>query len=410
MRLIYIHQYFHTPDMAGGTRSYEMARRLVRRGWEVDLITSDPAAQPAAPPWRMSEVEGIRVHWTPVTYSNRMGHGERISAFLRFAWRAARRAAAIRADVVFASSTPLTVALPAAWAAFRRRVPMVFEVRDLWPETAIALGALRNPVARGAALALERFAYARSAHVVACSDGMKAGVVRTGYPAERVSVIPNSCDTELFDVPCQVGDLLRAEVPWLGRRPLVLYAGTLGAVNGVGYLVDIAAAARSIAPDIRFAVLGDGRETEQVRHAAARAGVLGTTFHLLPRVAKREMPRWHSAATLCISLVIDHPAMLANSANKVFDALAAGRPVMLNYRGWQAELLEREGAGFAVPPSDSAAAAAALASRVADSQWIESARAAARRLAYGPLNRERLASQLAEVIERAAGSGPARSR
>ena len=402
MRVVYLHQYFRTPDMSGGTRSYEMARRLVRRGWHVDLITSDQSPDPAAPTWRTTDVDGITVHWTPVSYSNRMDFGARVGAFLRFAWRSARRAASIPADVIFASSTPLTIALPAAWAASRQGVPMVFEVRDLWPELPIAVGALRSPLTRGAAVALERFAYARASHIVALSEGMKAGVARAGYPAERVTVIPNSCDTEMFDVPPTAGESLRRELPWLGSRPLVLYAGTVGSINGVGYLVRVAAAAHTLAPEVRFAVVGDGRELAQVRAAAEQAGVLGSSFHLIPAVPKREMSRWLSAATLATSLFMDLPAMWSNSANKFFDALAAGRPVMLNYEGWQADLVRTEGAGFAVPPTDATSAAALLTARLADGAWLKSARASARRLAYGAFSRDLLAQQLGDVLEHAA--------
>ena len=404
MRLVYLHQYFRTPDMSGGTRSYEIARRLVRRGWQVDMITSDQSPEPGAPVWRVEHVDGITVHWTPIPYANRMGFGERIRAFGRFAWRAAARAGSIPADVVFATSTPLTIAMPAAWAAFRQGVPMVFEVRDLWPEIPIAVGALRNPLTRSAARLLERFAYARSSHVVALSEGMKSGIVRTGYPPQQVTVIPNSCDTDLFDVPAAVGHSLRQDIPWLGSRPLVLYAGTVGRINGVCYLVRVAEAVSRLGSDIQFVVVGDGAELTTVREAADRAGILGTTFHLVPPVPKRDMPRWLSAATLAASLFIDIPAMNANSANKFFDALAAGRPLMLNYGGWQAEVLERTGAGFVVPPADAASAARLLQSRLANADWLASARVAARQLAYEEYGRERMAYELAQILTRATGA------
>src|SRR5205823_13311940 len=142
MRIVYLHQYFVTPQMAGGSRSYEMARRLVAAGHDVHMVTSDRDAADAHAPWRHSVEAGIHVHWTPIAYDNRMSYGERMRAFLRFAWRAARKAVALRGDVVFATSTPLTIAIPAVYAARRLRVPMVFEVRDLWPEVPIAIGAI----------------------------------------------------------------------------------------------------------------------------------------------------------------------------------------------------------------------------------------------------------------------------
>src|SRR5659263_693161 len=131
MRIVYLHQYFVTPEMAGGGRSYEMARRRAAAGHEVHMVTSDRNGASDRPKWRETEAAGIHVHWTPVHYENAMVYGDRVRAFVRFAWRAGRRAASLRPDVVFATSTPLTIALPGAYAAWRSRVPMVFEVRDL---------------------------------------------------------------------------------------------------------------------------------------------------------------------------------------------------------------------------------------------------------------------------------------
>src|SRR5690606_7968658 len=133
---------------------------------------------------------------------------------------------------VFASSTPLTIALPGVYAARPRRVPMVFEVRDLWPQVPIAMGALRNPLARCVARALERFAYRNATRVVALSPGMAEGVVSTGYPAEHVVTIPNSADLELFRPDESRARSFRQRHPELGSGKIVLYAGTLGLANG----------------------------------------------------------------------------------------------------------------------------------------------------------------------------------
>lgn len=144
MHIVYLHQYFNTPAMSGSTRSYEIARRLVSAGHRVSVVTSSRISDDRKG-WVQSNESGIDVHWLAVPYSNRMAYGERISAFLRFAFGAARRAASLRGDVVFATSTPLTIAIPGVFAARKLKVPMVFEVRDLWPEVPIAIGALRNP-------------------------------------------------------------------------------------------------------------------------------------------------------------------------------------------------------------------------------------------------------------------------
>ena len=122
----------------------------------------------------------------------------RLAAFAQFAWRASEAAAAIESDVVFATSGPLSIAIPGAYASWRRSAPLVFEVRDLWPEGAIQLGVLRNPISKAAARWLERFAYERSRRIVALSPGMREGIMKCGVPGEKITVIPNAADLDLF--------------------------------------------------------------------------------------------------------------------------------------------------------------------------------------------------------------------
>jgi glycosyltransferase involved in cell wall biosynthesis len=405
VRVIYLHQYFNTPSMSGGTRSYEMARRLIARGHTVDMVTSSRTPKADSRAWTETETDGIRVHWYSVPYSNEMGYAARLWAFARFALASARRAASLRGDVVFATSTPLTIALPGAFAARRQRIPMVLEVRDLWPETPIAIGALRSKLAIAAARALERFAYSNSARVVALSPGMRDGVVRAGYAAERVDVIPNGADLELFGVSPEEGRAFRRRYEWLQDRPLVVYTGALGRVNGMSYLARIAAAALSRAPDLRFLIVGSGSEEGVLRRVATELGVLDRSLFIIPRLPKSEIPAVLSAADLATSFVVDLEALWLNSANKFFDALAAGRPVMINHGGWQAELLLESGAGIVVPPADAAPAAAAVLAFLGDPARVERARLAARRLAEEQFSREVLGDRLELVLRRAVEAG-----
>jgi len=400
VRIIYLHQYFNTA--VGGTRSYEMGRRLVAMGHDVQMVTSDrtPLTNGMRGGRRTTEA-GMDVHWLRVPYSNTMAYSQRLKAFAAFAWAASRKAVALGGDVVFATSTPLTIAIPAMYAARRLHIPMVFEVRDLWPEVPVALGALKNPITIGGARLLERAAYRSSARIIALSPGIKAGVVATGYPDDRVSVIPNACDVSLFDVGPAPGTALRREHPWLGDRPLVVYTGTLGLVNGVGYLARLAARVRALDPAVRFAVIGSGREELEVRRGAEQLGVLGDNFFMLPETPKSEVVRWLSAADIATSVVIDVPALWANSANKVFDALAAGKPVAINHEGWQADVFRETGAGLVLDPTDLDAAAARLVAALRDRPWLAQAGAAARALAAGRFNRDRLSLELELVLRTA---------
>jgi glycosyltransferase involved in cell wall biosynthesis len=398
VKIVYLHQYFVTPDMPGITRSYEFGRRLAERGHEVHMVAGDGQADAGAPAWKEEEVAGMQVHWAAVPYRQEMSFRTRIRSFFAFAWRAAVRARAIGGDVVFATSTPLTIAIPGIYAARRNRIPMVLEIRDLWPEAPIAMGALRNPVSRGLAHGLERAAYRSAEHIVTLSPGMRDGVLRTGVAPRRVSVIPNSCDMELFDVPAARGASIRAAHPWLGDRPMLLYAGTVGRVNGLEYMVDMAAALRDRDPEVRFVVLGRGNRLEAVRDRARNLGVLDETFFMLDPVPKREVGAWYAAATLASSFVVDLPEMEVNSANKFFDSLASGTPVVINHAGWQAELLEESGAGLPLPAGRPDEGAALLGERIRDGAWLARASESARALAAGPFCRDSLAADLEQIL------------
>lgn len=401
MRILYLHQYFNTPQMSGGTRSYEMARRLVARGHEVQLITSrrDPGGVGGS--WFQTDESGIHVHWLSVPYSNMMSYWERIVAFLKFAIGAAFKAATLPADVVFATSTPLTIVLPAVYAARRHKVPMVFEVRDLWPELPIAVGALRGKPVIWVARWLERWAYRNAAYIIALSPGMEAGIIRTGYPANRVHVIPNSADLEFLAVSESVGREFRQRYEWLHDRPLIVYTGTLGMINGVEYLARLAASTRSLVPEARFLVIGSGRERDRVLYVAQCLGVLNQTFFMLDPLPKAEIPAVLAAADIAVSLVIDLPELWANSANKFFDALASGTPVAINYRGWQAEILEKTGAGLVLDPRNVDQAALHLAKALQDPSWLTTAGQVARNLAKERFSRDQLAQQFEAVLRRA---------
>lgn len=405
MRILYLHQYFNTPRMMGATRSYELSRRMAAAGHEVHVITSTREDRgPRGAPWRETVEARVKVHWTPVPYSNRMSYRKRLEAFAAYAWRAAGRAVEIGGDLVFATSTPLTVALPAVWVRLRLRIPMVFEVRDLWPTVPAAMGVLRPGLQLSAARALERFAYRNAEHIIALSPGMRDGILRAGVPPERVTVVPNGCDNELFAGSEARGAALRQRYDWLGNRPLVLYAGTLGHVNGVGYLARIAQAMLEHNPDVRFLVVGGGGDEPQVRDTALQAGVLDRNFFMLPPMAKEDVVACFSAADLATSTVIDLVELWDNSANKFFDALAAGTPVMINHEGWQADILRETGAGIVVPPDDPSAAAHHLAAFLNDEHRLACASEAALRLARDMFDRDILFERLRLVIERVVGA------
>ena len=397
--------------MTGGTRSYEMARRLVQRGHEVHMVTSQNDPEDGARrSWTETDEMGVRVHWWPVPYANRMKFSQRMRAFCEFAWRAASRAAALDGDVVFATSTPLTVALPGIYAARRCGVPFVFEVRDLWPELPIAVGALKSRTARRAARLLEKTAYQQASHIVALSPGIKAGIVQGPVATDRVTVIPNSCDFDLFEVDDERGAEFRQQYDWLADRPLVVYTGTLGVINGVDYLPRLAAEVARLSPEVRFLVVGSGQQESFIRAQAKRLGVLDRNFFTCRSIAKDQMPAVLSAADVATSLFIDLPEMRNNSANKFFDALAAGTPIAINHEGWLADLIRERGLGLVLDPANFTNAALELNGFLRNRERMARAAMSARRAGLELFDRDTLASRLENVLLDATGRAAGKVR
>ena len=387
--------------MSGGTRSFEMARRLVAAGHRVSMITSNREAA-AHSGWYTTKEAGIDVHWLPVAYSNRMSYPKRVLAFVRFAIASARRAASIRGDVIFATSTPLTIAIPALYASWRQNIPMVFEVRDMWPAVPIAMGVIRSPLLVWLARLLERTAYRRSSHIVALAPGMKVDVVATGIPAERVTVIPNGCDLDVFGktLPKEIGP--RVKHDWLTDRKLVVFTGTLGKANGVSYLARVAACVKAIDPEIRFVVVGDGADAPNVRSTAMQCGVLDSTFFMFPSVPKHEAAQWVRGADMVMCLFTG-PRVIWKDAvqNKFFDAVAAGKPTASNFEGFQSLVAVEHGIGVILDPNDHTKAAKQLVGTLNDVQWLAGVKSRSRVLAEGDFSRDVLANRLLAVLTKA---------
>lgn len=385
--------------MKGGTRSYEMARRMVAAGHEVHMVTSIREDDSNSSEWTQTNEDGIHAHWLTVPYNNKMSYLKRILAFFQFAIKARKKAVELGGDIIFATSTPLTIAIPAVHAKKKLKIPLVFEVRDLWPELPIVMGAIKSPILKWAARKLERYAYFNSEHVIGLSPGMSEGIAATGYPEDKISTIPNSCDLTMFDPALNSGVEFRNRLTWLQDRPLVIYAGTLGHINGVVYLADLAAQVYQLNPDVRFLVIGSGVDEGKVRSRAIELGIYEKNFFMLDRVAKQDIPSVFAAATISTSLFIDLPEMWANSANKFFDALAAGKPVAINYGGWQKEIVEKEGLGVVLPTEPNEEAAKSLVNLIDSKEQLLQCGKHSRKIAEEVFSRDKLATQLIGVLE-----------
>lgn len=398
MKIVYLHQYFKTPGMSGGTRSYEMARRLVAAGHEVHMVTSWTDDTKHSD-WFEDNIEGIHVYWYPASYNNKMSFSKRIKAFIKFAKEASFKACSFKeADIIFATSTPLTIAIPAIVASKFLQIPMVFEVRDLWPEVPIALGALKRPYEKFLARKLEEFAYKNSSHIVALSPGMKEGIKSTGYPENQISVIPNSSDNELFAVEESEYLAFLNRNSWLPSGKVLIYTGTLGIVNGLKKAVDIAIELKRRKSNISIVLIGDGIEYDDVSNYALKSDILNKNFFMRRSVPKTDIPFFLKYATIASSFVIDIPELRANSANKFFDALAASRPILINYGGWQKDIIEDNDCGIIAWEKTNKEIVDELEAFLNDEQKYINACNNAKSLALNEFSRDNLAKKLENII------------
>jgi glycosyltransferase involved in cell wall biosynthesis len=295
MRLLYFHQHFSTREGSTGTRSYEFARRLVARGHQVTMVCGSAAtgktglSGPFDDGIRRGRVDGIDVIEVEVPYSNRLGFVRRALAFLRFAFRSTRIALSEACDVVFATSTPLTAALPGIAAARLRGRRFVFEVRDLWPELPKAMGVIRNPIVLGAMSVLEWLAYRSATACVALSPGIAEGIRRRSGPSTPVHVIPNGCDNDLFGTA--------AAAPWRPEQVaptdlLAIFPGAHGMANGLDAVLDAAKVLLKRARnDIKILLVGDGMMKPHLVQSEGR----GNLERGVPRSRDQDEARWPDA-------------------------------------------------------------------------------------------------------------------
>jgi len=343
-------QYFSFPDYGDSTRWYDLTRAFQAVGHEVTVITTSGFMHLPVP--QDFQREGTRFFVLNAPVNNQTGYLKRVFQFVRFSFFAVRKLLFWPSDLLIASSTPLTIALPALINRWIKGTPFIFEVRDVWPDAPIAIGVLRNPALIWLSRRLEQSAYRWAAHIVALSSDMKQTIVQSGQvTAEKVKVIPNIAHLGRF-LPVQKHNSVTEQYEILAKsKKIVLYTGTFGQVNGLGYTVDLFQKMCAIDPHIIFVAFGLGKARDRVIQAAQQNGIWQKNYFVFDPVPKDALPYLLSLCTVTSSWVIDVEALWANSANKYFDALAAGKPIVINYGGWQKQEITTCKTGLVLSPS-----------------------------------------------------------
>lgn len=405
MKILYIHQYFTTREGTLGTRSYEFAKHLSRSGHEVTILTGDAylpqiEGEQEGFLFRRAHLDGIEIVAVKVAYSNYMGFFRRVLAFFLFVFFATWMALLNkRVDLILATSTPLTVAIPALIVKKLRRIPFVFEVRDLWPEAPIQIGAIRHPLLIRLLRGLEKKTYQEASHLVALSPGMAEGIRATGIPASKITMIPNCADLDLFDEQTLSVERLNQlkEKYALDGKLVLLHGGSLGPANGLGVLIEAAIHLHQQGEDrIVFLFAGEGKmrpELEERIHAHQ-----ATNVYFTGPIPRKEMPYFLTISDITITSFLPLPILATNSPNKFFDSLAAAKPVIVNSNGWTKEIVETHEIGFYVDPQDPIQLVKLLQRLITEQPKLQEMGQSARKLAEDQYERGKLARQMEQVL------------
>lgn len=398
MHILIIHQAFASLDEPGGTRHAEFARLLAARGHRVTVIAS-PVSYITGQPSSLrpsstgrGDRQGITVLRASVYAAHHKSFIHRLLAFLSFMTSSFWLGLGVkRVDVVWGTSPPIFQGVT-AWALARLKgAKFLFEVRDLWPQFAVAVGVLRNPWLICASEWLERFLYRRADRLMINSPGFRQHVEHRG--AKQVDLIPNGADPSMFD-PADEGASLRTRYR-LTDKFIALYAGAHGLSNDLGVVLQ--AAQRLKDNHIHIVLVGDGKEKPHLQAQAQAMELTNLTF--VPAIPKAEMPAALAAADACIAILKPLEEYKTTYPNKVFDYMAAGRPVVLAIDGVIREVVETAGCGVFVPPGDGEALAKAIRELAANREKTRQMGLAGRTYLEQHFSRAALAERLATILE-----------
>jgi glycosyltransferase involved in cell wall biosynthesis len=367
MRILYYSQYFPPEVGATQTRAYEMSRYLASRGHEVTVVTEVPNHPSGIVPpeyrgrlFERRRESGVDVLRLWVWASPEKNFASRMRFYMSYMSMAAIAGSLLRGryDLVYATSPPLFVGAAGLAAATMRRIPFVFEVRDLWPESAVALGELSNPRAVRAAERLEGLLYRRAGRVVTVTRGIESRLIRRGLPPSKVELIPNGANTDFFKFSQPGRRAVRDKLCIDDNDKFVaIYAGIHGIAQGLETLLKAADILRHN-DGIKIVLVGEGpRKADLLKMAEAMAL---ENVVMLPEVASADMPSYLSAADCSIVPLKQEPLFHGALPSKMFEAWACSRPVVLSVQGEAEAILTEAGGGVVCAPEDPDSLARAL--------------------------------------------------
>ncbi|GGG80166.1 glycosyltransferase WbuB [Parapedobacter pyrenivorans] len=346
MKILYFYQYFSTPKGAWGTRVYEFAKEWVAAGHEVTVVTTiySKSDLKASKIIEDQYFEGIHVKVINLKIDNKQTFVKRIWSFIAYSILSSYYALALKADVVVASSGPITVGLPGLMSKYLKRRKLVFETRDLWPEGAIELGIITNPLIKKLAYWFEKRCYEASSFIVTLSPGMTRNIQKR-FDITYIDDVTNAANIPLFSTPVAFNG------NGLVSKAYAVYTGNIGLVNNSHWLYNAAKVLQEKGrDDIKIVLIGEGQQREELEELAEKEGV--TNFVRLGLMPKHELVGFVQNALVSLVPLMGTPVLDTSSPNKFFESLAAGVPVVQNTKGWMQDFLNEHKVGFTLDPND----------------------------------------------------------
>ena len=399
MKILYFHQHFTTPEIGGATRSYEFAQKLIERGHNVTIVCGEFAKlnldKSKIKGIHRGEIDKIDVIQIKLPYSNSDSIAERAWLFIKFASTGIKIALKEDYDLLFATSTPLTAAIPGIFAKFFRKKKFIFEVRDLWPELPKALG-MKNYFLLGGMSVLEWLSYHSADACIGLSPGICEGIAKRSQQGKNILMIPNGCDLDIF-LPGK-----RENLNLVGIKPtdtVAVFTGTHGIANGLDAVLNGASVLKKLKrDDIIFVFIGDGKLKPHLMERVEKEGLDNCRF--FDKMPKTELNNVVANADIGIMALANIPAFYyGTSPNKFFDYISSGIPVLNNYPGWLADMILEFNCGVVIPPDDENAFAKALIDLADEPSRMERYGENARKLAESKFARKDLANKFVNFIE-----------
>lgn len=339
MKVLILHQHFNTPEKGGAIRSYYLAKALADASKEVVVITGYNE-ELAKKEW----VEGIEVWYLPVPYDNSFGFWKRSLSFLSYIFKSYRVVSRLdRPDICYAISVPLTIGIAARWIKWRKKIPYIFEVGDLWPDAPIQMGFVKNLFFQKILFALERSIYRNAQSIVALSPPIKSAIERK-VPDAKVHLITNMADTEFYKPSVKNTELEKKF--GVQHKFVISYVGAMGVANGLDFLLRCAKECEQASLPVQFLLCGEGAMRKTWQQEATQLKLTNLSFiNFQNREGVKELMNVTDAAFICYKGV---PILETGSPNKFFDALAAGKLILVNFGGWIKTEIEQEQCGLSI--------------------------------------------------------------